>query len=176
MLILCCASCKAPPPPLTTQLEQTLLNLSKVITDLAFLASALTLHPLGVHKYTTPPSVSSTNSCHSRSRPLAEQQDMPPRPILAAVLICLFGACPPPLPLLLLLLLLLIPLLPPTYSPSWQVCPQVPSCLMQHRKTRSILMKESLGSGPTDLGENKHYTALLMGVQHGWLLKIGLHP
>lgn len=37
-------------------------------------------------------------------------------------------------------------------------------------------MKGSLGSGPTDLEENKDYTALLIGVQHCWHLQTELNP
>ncbi|CAB1436709.1 unnamed protein product [Pleuronectes platessa] len=39
-------------------------------------------------------------------------------------------------------------------------------------EAHSILMKGSLGSGPTDLGENKDYTALLVGSRHCWHMRV----
>ncbi len=112
-------------PPLSTQLEQTLPNLPKVITDVTFLCTlAFTLHPLGAckHAHTCShllKSPLSTPVLHFQRR-LAERgcrgrRAPAPPPPLPAVLICLFSVCPP-------LLLLVLPSLPPSYSPSQCEC------------------------------------------------------
>ena len=119
---------------LTTQLEQTLLNLPEVISHLTSSSFLFFFSPylgLGLsccaQTSTHCPLLQSplpTCVIHF-PRPLAErgvQQETGSRNTPTRCSIDLFVQCLPPLLLLLFLRLLLLPLLPPSYSPSQCEC------------------------------------------------------